>query len=1724
MNHKRPGTSGGRNGNATTGEERCQIGRVIQELRQRLIDTSKRNPLVNFRHPTRSKRMIRVIDEVPALTFDKLTAGTPLRFTPVPDPELHPADENTPEFKKHLAEARKTDPLYLEAIATADPRIKPTANYEIERPLRDRLRAKLEMPAWTRIDNPQDQARLLGIPTDYELPLSSTEPRHKEKRLQVLMFDEEMADLLHDLSRTADGILDDSGVWVLHAAFGFLEWSETRESQETHLAPLLTLPVRITERVVDYKYHYFLETSDEDPVANRSIAKKLSEEFHFTLPALEDFTAQEGGDIDLAAWLKAIDKAVKDINPRWRVRNYLTIGMMSFAKQIIFDDIDAEAWPKEADPLAAEPIRGIFGEQDSWDGAGPTEYEIDRIEASENPPLLILDADSSQQNAVIDALNGRSMVIQGPPGTGKSQTITNMIAALLAEGKTVLFMAEKMAALSVVKNRLDHAGLGDYILELHSKSSKQSILDSLRTRLEAPQPRSRDHDIAMTRAALTKTREKLNSYVQAMNAPAGQTGFAVHDVLWGHAARRDKLTSLPRAVADIAIEKPLSLTRADREAMEQAALTLESAAQVLGDHASPSRQPWRGIGRNDLTQFDLDEIERLASETIAAIDTLTLEAESFAGLAGWESVPKTIAGLRQEIGRIAGGLPRLEGDIDQNLLTRLRTPRAIKEAEAAASLVIQTRETAVRLEERGLAAFATVDLAVLRRCGQAMEGPGLSDPTLDGLEQAIERLRSSLPQDDECLTALERIASQFQIPELLRGELAGAMLLALERDIPSSSILQADDPVMHLDGCIDKLTRFERLHRDAHTAYSSIMTELAEDEVPTLAELRAAQRCIRETGFFGRLFSGTYKKAIKLALAIRPSLHGRNREDHLDCLEAAIDWRGAYADLQEFREIEAGIDLAARKARHDFTSLHAAAEWIAYLRKTIPFTLPGTTLLQTKLASLNEAEITALSALKSRHGQNLQRLVAIGRQNEPLSDVYRKAREAIGRLDACRHDLEAISWPRTRPLNSLAGDIIAIEQRQQALAGLAARPQPDDLLGDIWNGEATDLARLQATIAAATAIAHCDASIRERALADFALIARIRDAANHFAGTVRKADDAISTLSARLELTDEWVASAANPTEADLSVFRERLVAAIARLDLLVSQSALLVQETRAAEAGLGDIITAWRQADLSYAGLAGILDATWFRSAARLLVRQNPSLSNHVGSAHESDRQHFRKLDATLLELNAKALAARLHRNPIPPGVQTRSRRNYTDRVLIEHQCSLTRPSMNIRRLFDQGGRAVIAMKPCFMMSPMTVSNYLKPGVLSFDVCIIDEASQMRPEDALGAMFRARQVIVVGDKQQLPPTSFFDKQAAGAMTEEEEEEVIETSILELAERAWKPLRSLNWHYRSRHETLIDFSNQRFYDGRLIVFPSDKDASDEIGVSLVRVGGTYGSQVNPEEARAVVAAAIEHMTRYPERSLGIVAMNQQQANLIDSLMSEEFRTNPTATAYRDLWEAELEKFFVKNLESVQGDERDSIFVSTVFGRNEAGIQHNVFGPINGAGGYRRLNVLFSRAKYQTRVFTSLDPALIRDGRHNGSRILRDYLDFAASRKVPPVYDPAGAQPESPFEEWVLKRLAAMGYECVPQVGIKLDGKLDSYRIDIGIRHPDKAGRFILGLECDGATYHSARSARERDRLRQNVLENLGWKIHRIWSTDWFRDPDRELALVQRRIQTLASAD
>lgn len=434
-------------------------------------------------------------------------------------------------------------------------------------------------------------------------------------------------------------------------------------------------------------------------------------------------------------------------------------------------------------------------------------------------------------------------------------------------------------------------------------------------------------------------------------------------------------------------------------------------------------------------------------------------------------------------------------------------------------------------------------------------------------------------------------------------------------------------------------------------------------------------------------------------------------------------------------------------------------------------------------------------------------------------------------------------------------------------------------------------------------------------------------------------------------------------------------------------------------------------------------------------------------------------------------------------------------------------RKQKSIRSLLNETGELIQRIKPCFLMSPLSVSTFLDADSVHFDVVIFDEASQIFPQDAIGAIYRGNQLIVVGDSKQMPPSNFFNASVEAEDNDEETGDVTDfESVLDLCSASMQQLR-LRWHYRSRYEQLVLFSNKNFYDNDLITFPSSKTDAPGIGVDYFHVDGVFDrkSHTNFKEAEYIVDLVYKNIDKYPNRSLGVVAFSVAQQDLIDKLLSKRRQNTPEKEFF--FKNKDEEPFFVKNLETVQGDERDTIIFSVAYGIDAQGrLLHN-FGPLNRAGGERRLNVAVTRAKYNVQLVSSMHYTDIDLNRTSaeGAKLLREYLDFAENGDIAlerTVNVNRFEQFDSDFEIEVCDFLRSNGFSVDPQVGCS------GFRIDLGLKMPNSSN-YVLAIECDGATYHSMKNARDRDRLRQEILERMGWKFYRIWSTDWFRNKSVE---------------
>ena len=425
----------------------------------------------------------------------------------------------------------------------------------------------------------------------------------------------------------------------------------------------------------------------------------------------------------------------------------------------------------------------------------------------------------------------------------------------------------------------------------------------------------------------------------------------------------------------------------------------------------------------------------------------------------------------------------------------------------------------------------------------------------------------------------------------------------------------------------------------------------------------------------------------------------------------------------------------------------------------------------------------------------------------------------------------------------------------------------------------------------------------------------------------------------------------------------------------------------------------------------------------------------------------------------------------------------------------------MPLRKLFRTIPNLLLRLKPCLMMSPLSVAHFLEAQTYSFDMVIFDEASQIFPQDAVGAVFRGKQVIIAGDSNQLPPTNFF---SAGLVSEDEEAEeeghVNFDSILEAAAQTL-PNRSLLWHYRSRYEELIAFSNREIYGSHLITFPSSTQGLPNTGVEYVYVeDGIYENRCNRLEAKKIVELVEAHILRGDENSLGVIAFSEAQQGVIEEELHQFRLNNPQYEHF--FAEHGDEPFFVKNLENVQGDERDTILLSVCYGKNSQGRMYMRFGPLGHQGGERRLNVAITRAKKNVKLVGSIRPEEIdlRKTESEGVRMLRDYIAFAMGAGMVSQSDDETHCADA-FVRRVAQFLRSEGWKVRTNLGDS------SYTLDIAVAHPEKAGHYLVGIECDGGTYRSARTVRDRDHLRCDVMKNMGWKLYRLWSAAWYKAPE-----------------
>jgi len=1260
---------------------------------------------------------------------------------------------------------------------------------------------------------------------------------HKDRYLQTRLSKEQLSKNLFRIYSKASSVMEEQGYNVLFISLGCLEWYESDNSDIKLRAPIILVPVELLRSSVRSKFKLKLHEEDQY-IINPALIVKMQRDFDINISPINE----EKEEINPTEIFEEIKSAIKPYE-RWRITNDIHLSLFSFAKFIMYKDIEKFLGSLLNNNII-KMICGQYNEMHPSLGLLTEEKELDRI-LDPHKTFQILDADSSQQQAILAAKNGKSLVIEGPPGTGKSQTIANIIAEFLAENKKVLFVSQKMAALEVVKKRLDNNNLGDFCLELHSrKANKNEVIKELVRVLEMQKKQDHSHDEELVK--LEEIREGLNRYVADVHAPYGKLEMTPYQAMGIINSHQD--------ISDIAFvfDDPKEW---DRRRFNSCCELLENLVHNLTIIGNPIEHPWCWAQVTDIHYEDKVKLGQII-----------------------DSIIDNHLNIQNYVQKLAKHLCFIE-------------PLSISGIE-------------IMLEAGKVLVKAPITMKSI-----------LKNQRWDSLSADIANIINTV----KCFNDFKvGINTKYRLDALLKDNIDIDLLLSRYSSYAGYYV----GPLLTSFWKDRKLLRKYMSDIKYKPSFKAIIEDLG--KIKQGKELKTKIESLEEPGkeLFGELWLGV--------------------ESNGEQLDSFSNW------MVKFR---------------------------SYIIKNY----------------FNDTIFDKLSERKT----NIEDV-------NPLLEVL------------------PVSLKQLKDDILLLIDLVKIDEARTFKMGFIEYSLPD---------------------------------------------------------LIKKTSD----MNNSIDKLEDWAEY----------------------------QNILLSCK----ELGLSKFIDKVNTLNITNEKIVDLFKCQFLRCWLNCAFSERTFLRKFRGEDHKKLIQKFGELDRKQIELAKIRLQHKLSGKLDTEYTPSYQPARGSELGILLRESRKSRAHMPIRKLFEQIPRVITELKPCLLMSPLTVAQFLNPQLVKFDLVIFDEASQIPPEDGVGSLLRANQVVIAGDSKQLPPTSFFQSEVITSedMEEGNGENSVEDldSILDECSVSGIPKTMLRWHYRSKHESLIAFSNKNFYDNHLFTFPCAEEDVPHLGIKFNYIPNTSydrgGTGTNIEEAREVVKAVFKHFKEHPELSLGIGTFSIRQKyaieDTIEQMLSEDSSLEPFFVKDKP------ENFFVKNLETIQGDERDVIFISVGYGKDLNGKLSMNFGPINQIGGARRLNVLVTRARRRLEIFSSIrggDFDLSRTD-SQGVHLLKNYLDFAEKGKsvLMQGVDSEGFL-ESPFEESVFNILISKGIKVRKQVGCS------GYRIDLAVVDENNPGKYILGIECDGAHYHSSVTARDRDRLREQVLEDLNWNLYRIWSTDWFKNPKKEI--------------
>ncbi|NDD63223.1 MAG: DUF4011 domain-containing protein, partial [Acidobacteria bacterium] len=1622
----------------------------------------------------------------------------------------------------------------------------------------------------------EEYARQLGINTSYELERGdltgvTVERGRAGNELQVLHY-------VDDLGRIADSLIElnleverEMGLTTLYLIIGFLDWYESPAAEARRQAPLLLAPVVLSKgRMENHEDETLctLRWSGEKVIVNPALRLMTGQRFGVSLPELGEGESVESYLGRLSTLILA--------QPRWQVRHRLTLTNLTFHNLLIWEDLDSHKWPGErlADhPLLRDLFNGIPVEAVTGDPAA-----IEELDELGKLPPFIYEGDSTQQLAILEALQGGGKVIESPPGTCRSEMIANLIGAALWQGRSVLFVARGVRALADVRRRMSEAGLGDFCLHLGSQANSRErqrvdngisraseLAVDLRNRLTRRGSYNLPATLPQKQAIRREYRQRLIEYESMIGTHYAACGRTIAQTI---GIREGLFNSLSQAIGSgetlslidgLRMERVESFTLSQVEALEENAEICEQSLTQLTSESALTAHPWRGLRRESLDPEEINILLDLLQATVDVTDQITETLRLFAE--GGGPVP---AAYDRSLGRLIEMerlLPAPDPEVRRELLPKLAAPETRVNLRTLGALLSERQG----LEEGLSRIFHHLpepdpeNLDRLRDACRRISELGLDEATIGELRQKAVWMTAVSDYIARSATIFDQITNWLQCE--LSYDLASVQTLVRALVLLNESplgVLSSRVRGLERDGIGPVLTRARQEAEQVRRLGLSLANRVDRQLSPPIEDLARYAIAAANAGPFS-FVSRDFREARREWLGMVKQDEVRTARQMARDLRDLLRYRNQMQEFTDRSEYIRVLGPIFKGLDTPFTEYDQLIKWYDRIKLILG---QSSEPARRVARSLFAAPVDNLKALV--HFKNVE-------AREHVEDFI----SFFGNFGGLGPDIPgAVVWSETESLHSLALGLRELAEVCQSVGATFADLQvetdhPIRVIGKSLDG-LSRLSELRESIRSGSDLARSIGLTHLRALDDLTgvepainfverleasglptdyrvwlcdvdidrRLSLMRETIGCLKGLYHRYQEVRERFNAVSGIDEaEWYGIDTSSVELSLPAVGERARRAlVAQDELAVWLIARRAWQTMTRQ-GLAGLVDLFLEGRIPAGSLVDAVRFVYHNSVLAGAFRQFPRLLESNRMVLDETCRRLAVVEEEVVGLNRQLIAARLDDQHLPPGNRLGPVNGFTQLGLISHLASNQNMRIGIREVLSRGAGALVALKPCFMMSPWAVASYLPPESIRFDLVILDNASELRPEEVIGSIARGGQLVVVGDHLQLPPGDLPDllpeaEPAArglsgvnGADRPQVEAPGVpdrRESILDLASLRYQPVRQLRWQSAQKPEKLISFSNSEFYHDRLIVPPSSMVEADKGGVSLSYVeDGIRTGDVNRPEARRVVEAAISHLLNHPHESLGIVGFGRRQQELIQELLEQAIEDNPIASKARQLWRDRGEEPVVTSLETLSADERDAILISGAIGRDPEGhLRPDLRGPLSSHDhGHRWLNVALTRARRRLVCFTSIRSNEIQSGPGTawGLQAWRNFLAFLEtgqhSRASSDMFQGAAAR-ITPFEQAVAESLRGRGLRVVPRVGSH-DGA-----VELAIADPLEPDNFLLGIEVMTEAGRAGGTISDRYRYRPSILKARGWRLHRIWLTEWARFREQEIERIIRMVGSL----